>query len=324
MIRLIAAEDEWLAAERVHQLVAECGEGAEVVHVHADASGVPGLQDALFSASLFASERLVIVEGAERLQSAGAKRLAEVLSRAGGVDVICAAVSERAPAAVQKALQPLARTERLSRPKRGELVAWVGQQLRKAGVTAHKDVPGLLVEALGSGLRDLAQATDQLALRAGKGGSVAPADVRAAYPGLAEQPVWALYDALLAREGRKAYRVLHALFEQGSDPIAILFAIVGQNRHVMRAKGVLERTPGCNDSALASALAVSPGRAGVLRRQAAQVGWDWLVRLHQACAAADFDLKGGDEVRIVGLLPPEIILERLLDHALPAIEPSPG
>lgn len=323
MIRLILSDDEWLAAERVDQLLARehAGSGVEVVVLDADAGGVSGLDEALSAQSLFATERVVVVRGAERLQAAGVRRLAETAS--GGAPhppMVIVAVSERPPATLAKALQPLAKAERVARPKRGELVGWVAQRLRQAGVTHDKDVPGLLAEAVGTSLRDLAHAVDQLALRAGTGGTVGAEDARAAFPRLAEQPVWALYDALLARDGRRAYRVLHALLDQGNDPIAVLFALVGQNRHVIRAKSALERSPGMTESQLASALAVSPARAGVLRRQAAQVQWEWLVRLHHDCAAADFDLKGGDEVRIVGLLPAEIILERLLDHALPTVE----
>lgn len=325
MIHLIYAEDELLAQEMVAQLQAKLRVDSEVIAVSAEASEVPGLEEAIVSRSLFAESRFVVVHDAERLQSGGARRLAEVLGGAPpGVEVAVVAISERPPTTLQKALQGIAKPVSIRRPKRGELTAWVAKRIKDAGATAGRDVAAMLIEAIGGHLRELAQAAEQLALRVGPGNPVEREDVMAHFPGLAEQPVWSLYDALVAGDGRRAFRVLHSLLEQGEDAMAILFAVVGQNRLVMRAKSITERTPSIPDPSLAQAIGCSPGRAAVVRRQASHLQWDWLVRLHHACAQADFELKGGDEVRIVGLLPPEMILERVVRGMLPAADLVPG
>lgn len=320
-VHLICTQEPFAATELLDRLRASMPADAEVLTLSAEGGEVPGLDEALFAPSLFAVDRLVVVRDAERLQAAGVKRIAEAAARGGLVGVLAAvAVSERPPAGLVKAMQGVAKIHRLTRPRRGELVGWVGRRLTAAGLSVSPDVPGLIVEAVGAGLGDLAQAVDQLAVRAGTGGTIGGDDVVEMFPRLAEQPVWALFDALSSGDGHKAFRVLHALLAQGEDPIGVLFALVSQLRYAMRARSVLDRSPGCADAQLASALGVSPGRAGVLRRQAGHLSWEWLIRVHEMCADADFQLKGGDEVRIVGVLPPEIVLERLVDRALPASE----
>lgn len=323
-VHVVVSEDDFLVSETVASLLGEPG-SAEVVHLTADSGGVPGLEDALFAQSLFASSRHVVIGGTERLASQSTERLIGALSRPLAADLVVVTVTgERPPAALMKGLEGVGRVQRLATPRRGEVIAWVRSRLKDAGLAADRETPGQLVEALGTDLRGLAQAVEQLGVRVGDSRSVGKGDVLALFPKLAEQPVWALYDALFARDGRKAYAVLHNLFDSGNDAIGILFAVASQNRLVMRAKSAVERSPSLSESQLAQAIGASVGRAAVVRRQAGQLSWEWLVRLHGLCAQADFDLKGGDEVRIVGLLPSEMILERLVDAALPAIEPIRG
>lgn len=318
MIELVWAEDEFLADEVAAGRRAALPPDAETLQLSVEGGEIAGLEEALFAPSLFTASRLVIVRGAERLQSEGIRRLVEAAGRRGLVgDVLAVAVSERPPAALTKALAGLAEVRKLPRPKRGELIAWVQKRFRASKVSPGQDVPGLVLEAVGTNLRELAQAVDQLVTHAGPGGTVEREDVHRHFRTLADQPVWALFDAVCAADDQRAFRVLRALLEQGDDPIAVLFALVSQLRAVMRAKAALEREPSLNEVELAQVLGVSPGRAAVLRKQAGRLAWPWMLRLHAACASADFELKGGDEVKVVGVLPPEIVLERLVDEALP-------
>lgn len=315
MIHLIWSPEEFLAGELAGRFSSKAARDGEVVTLTAESGGVPGLADALFAPSLFTSKRAVVIREAERLGAAAAAELATALSGEGvEADVAVVAVSERAPA-VRKALKDIAKLHEASRPRRGELVAWVAKRMKAAGLQPGPQAAAALVEAVGSSLRDLAQAVDQLATRLGDGGSVGRAEVEAHFPGAAEQPVWALFDAVSAQDPGRSLTVLRRILEAGDDPIAILFALVSQVRYVIRARGLLERSSGVNDADIAAALGVSPGRAGVLRRQAGRLSWEWLLRVHALVAEADVELKGGDE----GIaLPPEIVLERTVVDACAA------
>lgn len=313
---LIWAQDEFLASELVDRFAGRAAHGEEVVQLGCEPGDVPGLAEALFAPSLFASKRYVVVHGAERLNRTGADRLKELLtSDTPGAEVAVVATGERPPGPAMTALEGLARVHRAARPRRGELVSWVDKRLRAGGLKPERDAAATLVEIVGSGLRDLAQAVEQLATRLGASGTVSRDDVLAQFPRTAEQPAWALFDAVIAHDGPKAYRTLHDLLRHGDDPILVLFALVSQVRHVMRARSALERSAGITDAELSRVLGVSTGRAAVLRRQAGRLSWTWLLDAHSALADADVELKGGDE----GASPPtDVVLERVLARLMEA------
>lgn len=312
MIHLIWSQDELLASEASAQACAEAGAEAEIVSLDAE-GGLEGLEEALFAGSLFASRRVVVIRNTEALPKSGVERLSSVLHREGLPDaVVVVAVSERTPTQLVSLLEDVADVRRLSRPRRGELANWVTKRMKIAGLTPGRDAPTTLVEAVGENLRDLAQAIDQLALR--KKGRLERDDVLQHFALSAEQPIWVLFDAIVRHEGPKAFETLGRLLAAGDSPLPVLGAIVSQVRGVIRAKSLIERSP-VRDDDLARALAVSAGRAAVLRRQSSRLTWDWLLRVHRLCADADHELKGGEDGAV---LPPEVVLERLVAGALDA------
>jgi DNA polymerase-3 subunit delta len=313
MITLVWATDELLATEATAEICAGYPE-AEVVVIDAE-QGLEQLEEALFAGSLFSSERAVVVRHAEVLAKAAIERLASALRRGGLPEaVVVAAVSERMPPELARALQDVAAVRKLVRPRRGELVAWVVKRMKGAGLNPGRDAAAALVEAVGEGLRDLAQAVDQLALRAGRGGRVERSDVLEHFALGGEQPIWVLFDAIVRHEGPRAFETLRRLLAAGDEPLPVLGALVSQVRAIMRAKSLLERSP-LRDGELARALGVSEGRAAVLRRQSGRLSWEWLLRVHRLCADADHNLKGGEDGAV---LPSEIVLERLVAGALDA------
>ncbi len=314
MIQLIWAQDEFLAAELVDDLTAKAGPDDEVVTLVCD-GGIPGLEEALFASSLFAKHRYVVIRKAEALRKADVERLATALqSSAADPDVAIVVTSDFSPTALIRALQDVATLSKLPRPRRGELVAWVAKRMKFAGLAPDNQAAGSLVEAVGEGLRDLAQAIDQLALRLGKRGAVTRDEVLTQFSLQAEQPIWVLFDAIVRHEGQKAFETLRRSLRAGDAPLAILGAVVSQVRYLIRAKSVMGRNP-IGDDELAKVLTVSPGRAAVLRRQASRLSWPWLLRVHRLLAEADFEIKGGEDGAV---LPADIVLERVVAGALDA------
>ncbi len=314
MIVFIWSQDELLATEAVAALCSSAAKGSEVVSLDAEA-GLDGLEEALFAGSLFATERMVVIRNVEALAKAGVERLAAALGREGLPSaVIVAAVAERAPTQLLSAMEAVADVRKLARPRRGELAAWVTKRMKGAGLLPGRDAATTLVEAVGEGLRDLANAVDQLALRAGRGGKVDRAEVLQHFALSGEQPIWVLFDAIVQHQGPKAFETLRRLLTAGDEPLPVLGAIVSQVRGVIRAKSVLERGA-VRDDDLARSLAVSTGRAAVLRRQSGRLTWDWLLGVHRLCVDADVELKGGEDGAV---LPPDVVLERLVAGALDA------
>jgi DNA polymerase-3 subunit delta len=314
VIQLIWAQDEFLASELVDQLTAKAGPDDEVITLTCD-GGLPGLEEALFASSLFAKRRIVLIKKAESLRKAEVERLGQALGEvAADTDVAIVVTSDYQPSQLTKALQDVATLSKLPRPRRGELIAWVAKRMKFAGLQPDNQAAGTLVEAVGEGLRDLASAVDQLALRLGKKGSIGRDEVLAHFALRGEQPIWVLFDAIVKHEGQKAFETLRRSLRGGDAPLAILGAIVSQIRYLIRAKSLMERNR-VDDNDLAKALTVSPGRAAVLRRQAGRLSWPWLLRVHRLLADADFEIKGGEDGAV---LPSEIILERVVAGALDA------
>jgi DNA polymerase III subunit delta len=313
MNHLIWSQDEFLAAELADRFAGRATANEEVVVLECATAEVPGLEEALFAPSLFASKRYVVLRGAERLGKPAIEHLRERLAAGTDAEVAVVATSDRPPSLVG-ALEGTVKVHRALRPRRGELVAWVEGRFKANGLDPTRDASASLVEVVGNGLRDLAQAVEQLATRLGGSGAVTREDVVAQFPPTAEQPMWALFDAVIAHDGPKAFRILHQTLAQGDDAMAILFSIVSQVRHVIRARSALERSSGISDQELSRVLGVSAGRAGVLRRQSGRLGWPWLLAAHAALSDADIELKGGEKE---GAAPPsEVVLERVVARLL--------
>lgn len=314
MIRVIWSEDELLATEAADEMCAGTDPGAEILHLDAE-GGLEDLEEALFAGSLFAEQRVVVIRNAQALPKAGTEQLIAALHREGlPTLVVVEAVSDRVPRQLIDSLADVGGVQRLPRPRRGELVAWVGKRLRSAGLNSDREAPAALVEAIGEGLRDLASAVEQLALRSGPGSRVERADVLDHFSPSGDQPIWVLFDAIVQHDGPKAFGTLGRLLAHGDEPLPVLGAIVSQIRGVIRAKSLLERGP-AHEADLARSLGVSAGRAAVLRRQSARLTWDWLLGVHRLCAEADFELKGGEDGAV---LPADAVLERLVAGALNA------
>jgi len=325
VIEYVWAQDPWLAVQHVERATTD--PSAEVIHLRAEPSEVPGLVEAMSAPSLFAPQRVVVVRDGERLSAKGVAWLGETLRGPNVADLLVViAVADRIPSALTKTMQAVGKVHRLERPKRGELVAWVQRRLQSAGLKPAKDVAPTLIELVGgASLGDLAGAIDQLALRK-PGSQIARDDVLKQFGRTAEQPVWALFDALLAHDRPRSFGVLEQLLDQGEDAMAILFALVSQVRYLLKARSAIERGAAGSDSQLASALGVSPGRAGVLRRQASRASWEWLLHCHSLFAQADVDLKGGETFgRYEGTaLPPRIVLERVVAAVIEGAERTPS
>ena len=315
MIRLIVSPDDLLAEEAVEEVVAGVGSGAEIVHLDAD-GGLDGLEEAIFASSLFADERLVVLRNAQSLRKADVERLSDALHREHIPSaVVVVATSDRQPTALLSAVKDVAKVVRLSRPRRGELVNWVNKRLQRAGLKFARDVGATLVEALGDNLLDIAQAVDQLRLRAGRGGMITRDDVLQHFTPQAEQPMWVLFDAIVKHDGNRAFETLRRILAHGDEPLPVLGAIASQVRGIMRTKSLVERSGQLQDVDIAKALGVTEGRAAVMRRQSSRLSWEWLVAVHKLCAEADFELKGGEDGAV---LPPEILMERVVAGALDA------
>lgn len=252
---------------------------------------------ALQTSSLFGSRRLVIVRDAEQLKKEHADALSAYLEDPSpdSVLVLIAQARTRLDAAVKRRGAVVA----LEPPRGRRLVGWLRQRGRDRGLTVDDRGAWAMIDAVGPELRDLDSALAQLSTGLGPAARVGVAEVRSAFPRLADERIYVFTDAVGERRLPAAMAALTRLLQQGDDPLLLFGALAGQIRRMLRARRHADR--GVAD--VADALGLPGWRAERLQRQARTYREDELVAALEVLAATDIEMKGGD-------VPPEAALER--------------
>lgn len=171
----------------------------------------------------------------------------------------------------------------------------------------------LLVEALGSDLRELAAAASQL--MSDVAGTLDVDDVRRYYGGRAETSGFEVADALVARDRAQATLKLRQALDSGVDPIPLLAAIAAK----LRTLAKVSVASGSGGQA-AKELGLPPWMVDQARRSLKNWTPNELAAVIMEVADADVALKGGVQVgaRVIGgSQDPVYTLERVVARACP-------
>ena len=296
-VTLVVGEEEFLIDRTVRELVtaaraafaAAGDDGGDLHDVEASAL-TPGELTSLTSPSLFGGGCVVIVRGAQnagkdvaaeltRYAAAPAPDVALVLTHAGGVKGK-ALVTE-----LTKAGARVVECPKLTR--HSERADFVKAEFRRAGRAADETAVRTLLDAVGSDLRELASAVDQLA--SDTEGRISAAVVAQYYRGRAEATGFSVADH--AVEGRldEAIEQLRWALATGVSPVLINSALA-QGVRLLGRVGAASR--GMNANALAAEVGAPPWKIDRVRQQLR--GWhpDGVARALQAVAEADAQVKG--------------------------------
>jgi DNA polymerase-3 subunit delta len=248
---------------------------------------------AILSPSLFAEDRLIVIEG---FQDAD-KEVVAALERFGAspepgmtiVAVHAGGVKGKAHLETLKgAGAQVIEVSRIKSPRDRE--QFVVDEVRAAGSTLQRDAAADLCSAIGNDLRELATACAQLA--ADVGGQISAEDVAMYYRGRAESTGFAVADRAVEGDLGAALETLRWAFATGLDPILVSSSLAANLRLIAQ---VAQAGPGTPD-AVAGRLRMPAWKVrraqGWLRRWRPEALGDAL----QAVARADADLKGaGDD-----------------------------
>lgn len=142
----------------------------------------------------------------------------------------------------------------------------------------------------------------QVAASTSAGRTVSTEDVEAVVEGHGQQSGFALADAVTDRDAARALVVLRGALESGTEPIALLGALVYRFRQLLQARG----------GADAATVGTSPNNHRRLVGIARRFGPGELAWCHDRLAQLDIDLKGNSE------LPAELLIElAVIDLATP-------
>ena len=243
--------------------------------------------DALVSPSLFGEPKLVHVPALEQMSDA---LLADLLAYASHADPDVVVLlrhnggqrGKKLLDALAASPYPVVTIEAVKSPK--DKAALVTADVRAAGRRIETEAVGALVDALGSDLRELLSAVDQLV--ADVEGTITVEAVNTYYAGRFEATGFTVADAAAAGNVAKAVTALRHAIATGTEPVPLVAALAMKIRQLARVAASGGRQMSPRD------LGMAPWQVDRARRELA--GWsdDALAYAIQAVARADAEVKG--------------------------------
>ena len=287
---LVTGPEELLAERAVDRLVAQARERdpqVEVTRIDGSAYG-PGQLQLATSPSLFAEDRVVVVENVEKatdelvLEATAYVAHPEsdvvlILRHGGGQR------GKRLLDAVRAAGHPVASCETIKRD--ADKASFVTQEMRRAGRRMEARAVRSLVDAVGSDLRELAAACSQLA--ADTTGVVGVEVVERYYGGRIEATGFRVADAAVDGHAGEAVALLRHAFATGVDPVPLVAALAARLRILAKVSAVRGRGPGAERD-----LGLAPWQLDRSRKELARWTPEGLAAAITAVAQADAEVKG--------------------------------
>lgn len=234
-LHLVLGEEELLVDRAVAQIVSDVRTRSgtpgdlPVSRLRAGDAGVPELAE-LLSPSLFAEERIVILEStADAGKDAAALILDVAADPPPGVTLVILHSGGGRTKAMVPALRKCGAEEHMcaAPAKAGEKAAWVRtfvhKEFQAADVRVSGDVEQLVIEAVGSDLRELAAACSQLV--ADTGGKIDAAAVRRYYSGKAEVSGFDVAEKAVAGDTAGALEALRWAMHRGVAHVLLADAL---------------------------------------------------------------------------------------------------
>ncbi|MDH5502131.1 MAG: DNA polymerase III subunit delta, partial [Gammaproteobacteria bacterium] len=105
-----------------------------------------------------------------------------------------------------------------------ELPRWIGERMRRVGLSPDRDAVQLLVDRVEGNLLAAQQEIDKLRLLIGAG-KISAADVEQAVADSSRFDVYKLVDAALSGDAARAVRILGGLRGEGTEPVIVVWAL---------------------------------------------------------------------------------------------------
>lgn len=188
-----------------------------------------------------------------------------------------------------------------AKPMKGAaLRGFATEEAKRRGHVMTPRAAQALTDALGEDLAAIDDACERLSLYVGEGATIDVDAVEACVTRVATDSIWALVDAVGARDTKTALSAAGSLLSDREPPLRILAMIARQLRIVARMREGLNAKMSDKDAALAAG--APPFKARELRESARRFTMRELSAAFTTLALADLALKGSR-------VPPERILE---------------
>ncbi len=290
-LQLVLGEEELLVERAVEAIVTQARAEDPTAELRrlSPAETTPGDLAESLSPSLFAEGRVVVLLAA---QEAGKDLSAAILRQAADLPAGMVLVVQHTGGARNKALADALRKagaaviscDRVTRHE--ERAEFVRGEARRAGGRIAQAAVGVLIEAVGSDLRELAAATSQLV--ADTGGSVDESAVRRYYRGRAESSGFAVADKVVLGDRAGALEALRWAQLLGVPPVLIADALADAVRTLARVGSAGRGDP----NRLAGPLGMPPWKVRKAQQQVRHWRPESLAEAFAAAAEVNADVKG--------------------------------
>jgi len=291
-LHLVLGEEELLVERAVSAIlrVARDSAGTDDVPVNRLRAGEVSTNELaeLLSPSLFADERVVILEAAAE---AGKDAVALIAAAAadlppGTVLVVVHSGGGRAKALAGRLRDLGAQTHPAAKiTKAGELAQFVRAEFQALKIKADGDTVTAMLDAVGSDIRELASACSQLV--ADTGGQVNPAAVRRYHRGKAEVKGFSIAEKAVTGDVAGAAEALRWAMMSG-EPHVVLADALAEAVHAIARVGPLSGHP----NQLAGEVGMPPWRIEKVQKQARRWSRDKVATAIRLVAALNADVKG--------------------------------
>ena len=238
---------------------------------------------------MMAERRLVVVTHPEAIKESAQDALEAYLKDPSDrATVVFAADALDQRRKTSTALTKACTVVRFDHPTEADALKWVDARVRARGASIDRNAAGALVDLAGSDLTRLAAEVDKLAAHAGSG-AIALAAVQALVVRSREHEVWDLTDAIVARDRKRALRVLTRQLDAGEEPLGLLSMLASTYRKMLIAKELMERKAPAAE--VQSAVKLPPWKMGDFNAQVRKLAIERIVQGIRRMAEVDLAIK---------------------------------
>jgi DNA polymerase-3 subunit delta len=177
---------------------------------------------------------------------------------------------------------------------------FAAREAKRRKLSLDEAAAAALVDCIGTDLSALDDALERLSLYVGADQPITLAAVEACVSRVRVESIWALVDAVSARDRRTALKATSSLLGDREPPLRILALVSRQLRLLGRARQALDE--GASPDAAAAAAGAPPFKARELAQAARRMSMPELRRAFRILGEADLAQKGGK-------CPPDVALE---------------
>lgn len=192
--------------------------------------------------ALTESRRYLLVDGVERWRDRQLDDVGAALKSLPPDLSLVLIARDKAPAKLLRAVKAAAgEVHEFEAPKPREIPRLLVAEAERLGFRLEPAAARLLVDRLGTSPPRLRNELERLALWAGEGGEVSAADLAEMVADTSEAAVWALSDALLARDAARALGIAERLIAQGENVTGLVYGLASRLRKACAAVSQLEQ-----------------------------------------------------------------------------------